>query len=85
MSFDIEEVERPQKQYVVVLGLGDLRLGVVVDRISGQQDAVIKPILGPIRQIRGIAGATEVGDQGAVLVLDIASLVEDSVRRKERA
>lgn len=84
-ELEIEETERPQKQYVVVLGLGDLRLGLVVDRIAGQQDAVIKPIRGPIQQIRGIAGATELGDQGAVLVLDIASLVEDAVRRKECA
>jgi two-component system chemotaxis sensor kinase CheA len=74
-----------RKHYVVVLGLGEMRVGLLVDRLAGQQDTVVKPIRGPIRQIRGVAGATEVGDQGAVLVLDIASIVEDAMRRKDAA
>jgi two-component system chemotaxis sensor kinase CheA len=70
---------------VVVVGLGDLRLGLLVDRLEAQQDAVIKPIQGPVRSVRGIAGATELGDQGTVLVLDVASLVEDAAKRREAA
>jgi two-component system chemotaxis sensor kinase CheA len=70
---------------VVIVGLGDLRLGLLVDRLETQQDAVIKPIQGPVRNIRGIAGATELGDLGTVLVLDVASLVEDAGRRREAA
>ena len=70
---------------VVIVGLGDLRLGLLVDRLETQQDAVIKPIQGPVRSIRGIAGATELGDLGTVLVLDVASLVEDSAKRREAA
>jgi two-component system chemotaxis sensor kinase CheA len=69
----------------VVVGLGDLRLGLLVDRLEGQQDAVIKPIQGPVRSVRGIAGATELGDLGTVLVLDVASLVEDAAKRREAA
>jgi two-component system chemotaxis sensor kinase CheA len=76
---------RSRKHYVVVLGLGEMRVGLLVDRLAGQQDTVIKQIRGPIRQIRGVAGATEVGDQGAVLVLDIASIVEGAMRRKDAA
>ena len=71
------------KQYVVVLGLGDARMGLLVDRLEGQQDTVIKPIQGPIRSVRGIAGATELGEQGAVLVLDVSALIEDLGRRSE--
>jgi two-component system chemotaxis sensor kinase CheA len=71
------------KQYVVVLGLGDLRMGLCVDRFEGQRDTVIKPIRGPIRQVRGIAGATEMADAGAILVLDVSSFVEDAVRRRD--
>jgi len=73
------------RQAVVIVGLGDLRLGLLVDRLETQQDAVIKPIQGPVRSIRGIAGATELGDLGTVLVLDVASLVEDAGRRREAA
>lgn len=73
------------KPYVVVVGLGDARLGLVVDRLDGQQDAVIKPIQGPYRTVRGIAGATELGDEGIVLVLDVAGLIEASGRVREAA
>jgi two-component system chemotaxis sensor kinase CheA len=73
------------RQYAVVLGMGDARVGLLVDRLEGQQDTVIKPIQGPIRSVRGIAGATELGEQGAVLVLDVAALVEDAMRGREAA
>ncbi len=74
-----------RKPHVVVIGLGDMRLGLVVDRLEGQQDTVIKPVQGPVQDVRGIAGATEMGDLGAVLVLDMAALVEDAYRRREAA
>jgi two-component system chemotaxis sensor kinase CheA len=79
------ETEAAERQYVVVLGVGELRLGLVVDRLEGQQDTVIKAIQGPISQVRGIAGATELGDRGAVLVIDVSSVVEEAVRRREAA
>jgi two-component system chemotaxis sensor kinase CheA len=83
-EFALVETRREQKPYAVVLGIGDARLGLLVDRLEGQQDVVIKPIQGPIRSVRGIAGATEVGDSGAVLVLDVSALVEDSRTREAR-
>ena len=70
---------------LLVLGLGNARLGLLVDRLEGQQDAVIKPMQGPLPNVRGIAGATELGDGGAVLVLDVAALVEDGLRGREAA
>jgi two-component system chemotaxis sensor kinase CheA len=73
------------KQFVVVLGLGDRRMGLLVDTLEGQQDTVIKPIQGPIRQVRGIAGATEQGEGGAILVIDVASIVDEAVRRRDAA
>lgn len=73
------------RQFVVVLGMGEQRLGLVVDGLEGQQDIVIKPIQGPIRSIRGIAGATELGDRVAVLVLDVSALVAEGTRRREAA
>jgi len=77
--------EDAAREFVVVLGLGGSRLGLVVDRLLGQQDAVIKPIQGPVTAVPGIAGATDLGDQHAVLVLDVTSFVEDVHRRREAA
>ncbi|MDJ0867472.1 MAG: chemotaxis protein CheA [Myxococcota bacterium] len=84
-EFDLPEPAPDARQAVVVVGIGDSRAGLLVDFLDGQQDAVIKPIQGPVPSVRGIAGATELGDRGTVLVLDVAALVEDAGRRREAA
>jgi two-component system chemotaxis sensor kinase CheA len=82
-EFGLRVTPRDQKQYAVVLGIGDARVALLVDRLEGQQDAVIKPVQGPLRTLRGVAGATELGAQNAVLVLDVSALVADAGRRRE--
>jgi len=84
-EFEIEGSDRGEQQFVVVLGMGEQRLGLLVDRLEGQQDTVIKSIKGPIQYIRGISGATELGDGSAVLVIDVSAIVGDAVRRREAA
>ena len=84
-EFGLSSDRADGKQYVVVLGMGDQRLGLLVDQLHGQQDTVIKAIKGPIRNIPGIAGATEIGEQGAILVLDVSHLVGEAARRRETA
>lgn len=73
------------KLFVVVLGMGDARVGLLVDRLEGQEDTVIKPIQGPIQTVRGIAGATELGGWGPVLVLDVSAFLSAASTRKEAA
>jgi two-component system chemotaxis sensor kinase CheA len=84
-EFELGDSGSSDKQFAVIVGLGEQRIGLLVDRLDGQQDTVIKPIQGPIKNVRGFAGATELGNQDAVLVVDIASLVEDTLSRKEGA
>jgi two-component system chemotaxis sensor kinase CheA len=83
--FGLPAPEPGAKQFAVVVGLGESRAGLLVDRLDGQQDAVLKPLQGPLGAVAGIAGATELGDQQAVLVLDVAALVDDGLRRREAA
>jgi two-component system chemotaxis sensor kinase CheA len=70
----------PEKQYVVVVGLAQHRLGLIVDDLVGQQDIVIKSLGRALSSVSGIAGATELGGQQIVLVLDVAALVEETLR-----
>jgi two-component system chemotaxis sensor kinase CheA len=82
---DIFRLERPpgytpEKLFVVVVGLAQHRLGMVVDELFDQQDIVIKSLGKGLANITGIAGATELGGQQTVLVLDIAALVEETLR-----
>jgi two-component system chemotaxis sensor kinase CheA len=65
------------RQYGVVIGRGDKRVALVVDRLRGQQDVVIKGLDASISaSTTGLAGATIMGDGRVVLILDVASLFE---------
>jgi two-component system chemotaxis sensor kinase CheA len=67
----------PQRGYIVVTSLGQRRLGIVVDALEGQQDIVTKPLGPSLQAVRGFAGATDLGDQRVVLVLDAPSLLDE--------
>ena len=61
--------------YLVVVGSGEKRGGVVVDRLLGQQEIVIKGLDDYLGELPGISGATVLGDGRVALILDIASLL----------
>ncbi len=84
-AFGLPEERDAGEVHVVVVGIGGARLGLRVDALEGKHDAVVKPIQGPVRELHGIAGATELGGQTAILVLDVSALVEDVVGRLEAA
>ncbi|NLK19014.1 MAG: chemotaxis protein CheA [Synergistaceae bacterium] len=59
---------------VVVVKTGRMRVGFIVDDLIGQQDIVIKSLGRFLSKIRGIAGATILGDGNVALILDVAGL-----------
>jgi two-component system chemotaxis sensor kinase CheA len=65
------------KSYVVVASVAERRVGFIVDRLVGQQDIVIKALGKSLKDARGFAGATELGDQRVGLVLDAAALIAE--------
>jgi two-component system, chemotaxis family, sensor kinase CheA len=66
--------QRGERFHVVVVGEETNAVGLAVDRILGQREIVVRAIKDPLAQSRGIAGATELGDQRVVLILDITAL-----------
>jgi len=56
---------------VVVLRVADRQIGCIVDRLLPQRDVVIKSLGGFLGSIKGIAGATILGDGRVALILDI--------------
>jgi two-component system chemotaxis sensor kinase CheA len=62
--------------HVFVVGTGLGSVGIAVDRILDQREIVVRAITDPLIKVPGIAGATEVGDGRAILILDPASLVK---------
>jgi two-component system, chemotaxis family, sensor kinase CheA len=73
----VERASEGRKHFVVIASVGTRRLGFVVERLVGQQDIVIKALGKSLANVRGFAGATELGDQRVGLVLDVASLIEE--------
>lgn len=76
---DIFEVERildaSEHAYVVVLGLGTSKIGLIVDTLVGQEEIVIKSLGDYLKGIEGIAGATIRGDGGVTLIVDVVALM----------
>jgi len=60
--------------FVVVVQIGDNRLGVLVDSLVGQQEIVIKSLGKLLAGTKVVAGATILGDGQVVLILDVNSL-----------
>jgi two-component system chemotaxis sensor kinase CheA len=75
--FALSGARRSEAFFVVVVGLAHERLGVVVDALVGREDIVVKPLGAQLQGVRGIAGATDLGDRRTVLVLDVGAIVED--------
>ncbi|HEY4422974.1 MAG TPA: chemotaxis protein CheA [Pyrinomonadaceae bacterium] len=65
-----------EKFHVLVIGEDTNEVGLAVDRIIGQREIVVRAIKDPLAQSKGIAGATELGDQRVVLILDVGALRE---------
>ncbi len=61
---------------VVVVQTGDKKAGFIVDKLLGQQEVVIKSLSKFVNDIKGIAGATVLGDGRVTLILDVAGLLE---------
>ncbi len=74
-SFGLVQVERGDMEYVVIVGSGEKRGGIVVDRLLGQQEIVIKGIDDYLGNLPGISGATVLGDGRVSLIIDIATLL----------
>ena len=75
--FEIEKVLEPEKYlYVVILGLGATKIGLIVDRFIGQEEIVIKSLGEFLKGLPGIAGATIRGDGRVTLIVDVGSLMK---------
>jgi len=61
---------------LVILGEAGREIGLVVDRVVGEEDIVIKSIAENYRNIDGISGASILGDGRVSLILDTAALID---------
>ncbi|MEQ4652210.1 chemotaxis protein CheA [Providencia rettgeri] len=73
--FSIEEAERNlDNSIVLIIQNAGHRFALLVDKLVGQQQVVVKNIESNYRKIPGISAATIMGDGSVALILDVAEL-----------
>lgn len=75
------------RQLGLVVGQDDRQAALVVERVLGLRETVVRPLLDPLVAVPGISGVTELGDGSVVLILNCDELVHDysSTHRSRQA
>jgi len=64
-----------QQLPLLMVRSGDYRAAILVDTLLGSREIVVKSVGPQLSTLRGISGATVMGDGSVVLILDLAMLV----------
>jgi two-component system chemotaxis sensor kinase CheA len=65
-----------KKVFVIVIALAERKFGLVVDRLVGEEELVIKALNDQLASTSMVSGASILGDGTVVLILNISSVVE---------
>ena len=74
----------PDIEQIIINEVQGQRIGIVVDRVIGQHQIVIKTMSKIYKDVNDISGATILGDGTLALILDIAKLLEIDAEEKDR-
>ncbi len=80
--FKIPSEERKDYHFIVIVGSGDKKMGLMVDSLIGEEDVVIKPLKDKYTNSPGIAGATILGDGTVSLIIDVSQLLDLGLKRE---
>lgn len=84
--FRLNTTQRPRRQNIIVVHFAGRKAGLVVDRLMGEFQTVIKPLGALFSHTRGIGGATILGSGEVALIIDVPSLVTSVTQEpQERA
>jgi two-component system chemotaxis sensor kinase CheA len=68
-------VPRDERAVVIAEGGGGGRIGLAVDGLLGQQEAVLKPLSAPLDAVPGLSAVTVLGNGRPVFILDVTRLL----------
>jgi two-component system chemotaxis sensor kinase CheA len=69
-----ESTEQQKYLFAVVVQSGKQRIGLIVDKLLGEEDVVVKPLGAFIGDISGISSAAILGDGQVALIVDVFGL-----------
>jgi two-component system, chemotaxis family, sensor kinase CheA len=78
LASDLNGGDEEQSINVVVIKVGDKLSGLIVDAVLEPQESVVKPLGKFIGSLKGISGATIMGDGQVALILDTATLIKEN-------
>ena len=81
--FGLPSADIPTR-YVVVATMGNRRVGLIVDKLCGQGDVIVKPLGRSLSSLRGFVGATDLGDHKVALVIDAPTIVDEALRSSDQ-
>lgn len=76
------EKEENENLIVMMIGIAEKRIGLIVDKLIGNQEIVIKSLGSYVGKIPAISGSTILGDGKVALILDVASIFKLFSERK---
>ena len=68
----------PDIEQIVITQIEGTRVGFVVDHVIGEHQTVIKSLSRIYRNVKGVSGATILGDGSVALILDIPQLYKSA-------
>ena len=75
--YGLEEYQESVEDGVMlILEVEDRKICLLVDKLVGEQEIVVKPIPSYIKKVKGLSGCTQLGDGSIALILDAPGLVE---------
>lgn len=81
--FEIEG-QLPRRQNIVVVGDHSNKVGLVVDRLMGEFQTVIKPLGKLFGHVQGISGSTILGNGGVALILNVPAMMKHYAEREQK-
>ena len=80
-----EHSAKLQPSYVVVVKLGERLVGLAVQSLLEIQEIMVKSLSQGMGDVKGIAGASILGDGRAVLIIDIPTLIQTTLMKGSSA
>ncbi len=81
--FEVEG-DTVRRENVVVVRYGDQKVGLVVDKLMGEFQTVIKPLGKVFQRIQGIGGFTILGNGEVALILDVPGLMKQVMGNEDK-
>jgi len=70
-----------ERENVLVLRHHDQRVGLVVDRLFGENQTVIKPLSRTLGELPGVSGSAILGNGRVALILEVEGLLREALRQ----